>query len=125
MTNREQTTTLAWERFVLCLLFCCAVVLLFSFLPFFLFFFAALSWLFVFVSIFLFFFSPFFLSFSSSLQPYPGSQFPGISVFYKTTDGKVYRFYSVYARGLDLVNSTHSLHDLLPNGRNGFDARFD
>lgn len=50
-------------------------------------------------------------------KPY-GEEMPGLSVFYKDTDGSVYRTYSTYARGLDMLNATYHYLDLVPAGRN-------
>ncbi len=42
---------------------------------------------------------------------------PGLSVFYKDADGSIYRTYSCYARGLDMLNSAYHYLDLVPKGR--------
>jgi predicted dithiol-disulfide oxidoreductase (DUF899 family) len=42
---------------------------------------------------------------------------PGLSVFYKDTDGTIYRTYACYARGLDMLNSAYQYLDLVPKGR--------
>jgi predicted dithiol-disulfide oxidoreductase (DUF899 family) len=42
---------------------------------------------------------------------------PGISVFYKDTDGTVYHTYSCYSRGLDMLNGAYHYLDLAPKGR--------
>ena len=42
---------------------------------------------------------------------------PGLSVFKKTEDGKIYHTYSGYARGLEPMNAAWGLLDLLPHGR--------
>jgi predicted dithiol-disulfide oxidoreductase (DUF899 family) len=41
----------------------------------------------------------------------------GVSVFYKEPSGAVYRTYSAYARGIDMVNSAYHYLDLVPKGR--------
>jgi predicted dithiol-disulfide oxidoreductase (DUF899 family) len=41
----------------------------------------------------------------------------GISVFYKDAAGTVFHTYSAYARGIDMLNGTYQLLDLLPKGR--------
>jgi predicted dithiol-disulfide oxidoreductase (DUF899 family) len=41
----------------------------------------------------------------------------GISVFYKDPAGHVFRTYSTYARGIDLMNTTYNYLDLAPKGR--------
>ncbi len=42
---------------------------------------------------------------------------PGISAFVKEPDGAVYRTYSAYARGLDMLNPAYQLLDLTTLGR--------
>ena len=51
--------------------------------------------------------------------PYAGSMtdLPGLSVFFKDTDGSLFHTYSTYARGLDPLNSAYQLLDLVPKGR--------
>lgn len=51
------------------------------------------------------------------MTSFPASERPGISVFYKDDDGTIYHTYSCYARGLDMLNGTYHLLDLLPKGR--------
>lgn len=43
---------------------------------------------------------------------------PGISVFYKDDTGDIFHTYSTYSRGLDILNGTYNLLDLVPEGRN-------
>jgi predicted dithiol-disulfide oxidoreductase (DUF899 family) len=43
-------------------------------------------------------------------------EMPGISVFAKDGDA-IYHTYSTYARGIDMVNGTYQLLDLVPKGR--------
>jgi predicted dithiol-disulfide oxidoreductase (DUF899 family) len=45
------------------------------------------------------------------------SEREGISVFYRDTDGRIFHTYSTYARGIDAVNGTYQLLDLVPKGR--------
>jgi predicted dithiol-disulfide oxidoreductase (DUF899 family) len=42
---------------------------------------------------------------------------PGISVFVKGDDGAIYRAYSTYSRGIDLMNGAYNYMDLTPKGR--------
>ncbi len=44
-------------------------------------------------------------------------EMPGLSVFAFGPDGAVYRTYSTYARGLDLLIGAYNLLDLVPKGR--------
>jgi predicted dithiol-disulfide oxidoreductase (DUF899 family) len=46
-----------------------------------------------------------------------GAEMPGISVFSRDRDGNVFRTYSCYARGLDMLNTAYHYLDLVPNGR--------
>ena len=46
-----------------------------------------------------------------------GTETPGISVFYKDARGDVYRTYSAYSRGLDMMNAAYHYLDLVPKGR--------
>jgi len=41
----------------------------------------------------------------------------GLSVFHKDAAGAIYRTYSCYGRGIDLLNGTYNFLDLLPKGR--------
>ncbi len=45
------------------------------------------------------------------------SELPGISVFFKDTEGKVFHTYSCYARGLDMLNTAYHYLVLVPKGR--------
>lgn len=42
---------------------------------------------------------------------------PGISVFYRDEEGVIYRTYSAYSRGVEMVNAAFHYLDLLPKGR--------
>ncbi len=50
------------------------------------------------------------------------SEAPGISVFFKDSDGKIYHTYSTYERGLDMLNVAYHYMDLVPKGRDEKDA---
>ena len=41
----------------------------------------------------------------------------GISVFFRNETDEVFRTYSTYARGIDMVNGTYQFLDLVPKGR--------
>lgn len=45
------------------------------------------------------------------------SDLPGISVFYRDDDGRIYRTYSTYGRGIEMMNAAYQYLDLLPKGR--------
>ena len=55
-------------------------------------------------------------------DPDGDTDLPGISVFIKTDDGKMYHTYSCYARGIDLMNTAYNYLDLTPKGRDEGDA---
>jgi hypothetical protein len=40
-----------------------------------------------------------------------------VSVFYKDAAGNLFRTYSAYARGIDLLNTAYNYIDLVPKGR--------
>jgi len=50
-------------------------------------------------------------------RSFPSPEAPGLSVFFKDTDGAVYHTYSCYSRGLDMLNGAYHLLDLVPKGR--------
>jgi predicted dithiol-disulfide oxidoreductase (DUF899 family) len=41
----------------------------------------------------------------------------GLSVFTKDSSGAIFRTYSTYARGIDMINGTYQILDLVPKGR--------
>ncbi|HEX6487428.1 MAG TPA: thioredoxin family protein [Candidatus Dormibacteraeota bacterium] len=45
------------------------------------------------------------------------SEAPGISVFHRADDGRIYHTYSAYSRGLDMLNVAYHYLDLVPKGR--------
>src|SRR5205823_2450146 len=55
-----------------------------------------------------------------TIKPY-GQETPGLSAFRKSSggadDGAIYRTYSTYARGLDVLNGTYHLLDMTSKGR--------
>src|SRR5215471_10132679 len=48
---------------------------------------------------------------------FPSEEGPGLSVFYKDSDGQIYHTYSTYGRGLDILLTTYNYLDLTPKGR--------
>ena len=55
---------------------------------------------------------------------FPADEAPGISVFAKGEDGRIYHSYSTYGRGLDMLNAGYHFLDLVPNGRNEDDLPY-
>ena len=53
-----------------------------------------------------------------TMQKLNGDEQPGLSVFTKDEDGNIYRTYSTYERGLDLLVGAYNYLDLTPKGRN-------
>ena len=51
-----------------------------------------------------------------TLAPY-GQEAPGLSAFRRDEDGTIYRTYSTYARGLDVLNGAYHLLDATSKGR--------
>lgn len=50
-------------------------------------------------------------------QPFPLEEAPGISVFCRDDAGRVFRTYSCYGRGVEVMMGTYPLLDLTPKGR--------
>jgi predicted dithiol-disulfide oxidoreductase (DUF899 family) len=48
---------------------------------------------------------------------FPSTEAPGVSVFRKDAAGAVFHTYSCYSRGLDMLNGSYHMLDLLPKGR--------
>lgn len=51
------------------------------------------------------------------MMEFPSEERPGLSVFYKDTDGTIYHTYSAYARGLDILVGAYNFLDMAPKGR--------
>ena len=45
------------------------------------------------------------------------SEREGVSVFFKDKRGDIFRTYSTYARGIDMLNTDYNYLDLVPKGR--------
>jgi predicted dithiol-disulfide oxidoreductase (DUF899 family) len=56
-------------------------------------------------------------SYNYAPQAPVGSEREGFSAFYKDPQGTIYHTYSTYARGIDLLNGTYNVLDLMPKGR--------
>jgi predicted dithiol-disulfide oxidoreductase (DUF899 family) len=52
-----------------------------------------------------------------AVSGFPSEEGPGISVFARNPAGEVFHTYSTYGRGLDILNGTYNLLDLVPKGR--------
>lgn len=51
-----------------------------------------------------------------TIKPH-GQESPGLSAFRREADGTIFRTYSTYARGLDMLNGTYQLLDITAKGR--------
>ena len=54
----------------------------------------------------------------------PGDEMPGISVFLKDDAGAVFRTYSTYGRGVEVMMGTYAMLDLVPKGRDERDVPY-
>jgi predicted dithiol-disulfide oxidoreductase (DUF899 family) len=57
------------------------------------------------------------VDYNFGMNKFPSAEAPGISVFYKGKNGKVFHTYSAYARGTENVVNTYNYLDLIPKGR--------
>jgi predicted dithiol-disulfide oxidoreductase (DUF899 family) len=48
---------------------------------------------------------------------FSGEEAPGLSVFYKNAEGEIFRTYSTFARGLDILLGAYNYLDVTPKGR--------
>jgi predicted dithiol-disulfide oxidoreductase (DUF899 family) len=55
-------------------------------------------------------------------RPYPITELPGMSVFFKDDEGNIFHTYSTYARGLDIFLTAYHVLDIVPKGRDEADA---
>jgi predicted dithiol-disulfide oxidoreductase (DUF899 family) len=64
------------------------------------------------------------VSYNFGVQPFPSTEAPGLSVFFKSADGAVFHTYSTYGRGGEVLMGTYALLDLVPRGRDEGSLRF-
>lgn len=57
------------------------------------------------------------VQYNYTVQPLKSQEQPGLTVFVKTPEGRIFRTYATYERGLDLLLTTYNLLDLTPKGR--------
>jgi predicted dithiol-disulfide oxidoreductase (DUF899 family) len=57
------------------------------------------------------------VDYNYTMQPFPSEEAPGVSVFYKDTDGGIFHTYSAYGRGVEQLVGTYMVLDMVPNGR--------
>lgn len=58
------------------------------------------------------------------LEPFPGTDAPGFSVFYKDENGEIFHTYSAYGRGTETTMNAYNFLDLAPKGRDEDGLRF-
>jgi predicted dithiol-disulfide oxidoreductase (DUF899 family) len=51
------------------------------------------------------------------VSPFPSTEGPGVSAFYKDENGEVFHTYSTFARGGDILINTYNYLDIAPKGR--------
>jgi predicted dithiol-disulfide oxidoreductase (DUF899 family) len=64
------------------------------------------------------------VNYNYDFNPFPVTEAPGISVFFKDDDGNIFHTYSSYARGLDIFIGTYNLLDIVPKGRDEDGLRY-
>ena len=57
-------------------------------------------------------------------QAFQGEEAPGISVFYRNDAGEIFRTYSTYGRGVEVMMGTYRMLDLTPKGRDERDVPY-
>jgi predicted dithiol-disulfide oxidoreductase (DUF899 family) len=59
-----------------------------------------------------------------NLEPFPGTDAPGFSVFYKDARAEIFHTYSAYGRGTETTMNAYNFLDLVPKGRDEDGLRF-
>jgi predicted dithiol-disulfide oxidoreductase (DUF899 family) len=57
------------------------------------------------------------VGYNYEMQDVGSDEMPGLSAFYRDTDGGIFHTYSGYARGLDSLVGTYNFLDVAPKGR--------
>jgi predicted dithiol-disulfide oxidoreductase (DUF899 family) len=57
------------------------------------------------------------VDYNYTLQEFPSTEAPGLSVFYKDAADSVFHTYSTYGRGLEILVGAYMILDLVPKGR--------
>jgi predicted dithiol-disulfide oxidoreductase (DUF899 family) len=63
-------------------------------------------------------------NYNYDFKPFPVTEAPGISVFFKDDGGNIFHTYSSYARGLDIFLGVYNLLDIVPRGRDEGGLRY-
>ncbi len=64
------------------------------------------------------------VDYNFDMTEFPSEEAPGISVFYKDSNGNIFHTYSAYARGTEASAGTYQFLDLVPKGRDEQDLPF-
>ncbi|EJL84607.1 hypothetical protein PMI15_02086 [Polaromonas sp. CF318] len=57
------------------------------------------------------------VNYNYGMTEFPAEEAPGISLFYKDGEGRVFHTYSTYGRGVEVMMGTYNMLDLTPKGR--------
>lgn len=57
------------------------------------------------------------VNYNYTMQEFPSTEGPGLSVFYKDAAGDVFHTYSTYGRGVEQLMGTYRILDVVPKGR--------
>ena len=57
------------------------------------------------------------VNYNYTMQEFPSTEAPGLSIFYKDATGRIFHTYSTYGRGLDQLLTTYRILDSVPKGR--------
>lgn len=64
------------------------------------------------------------VAYNFDVWDFVSDELPGVSVFVKGEDGSIYRTYSAYSRGIDILNGAYNYLDLAPKGRDEQDLSY-
>lgn len=62
------------------------------------------------------------VNYNYGMVEFPAEEAPGISLFYKDGEGRVFHTYSTYGRGVEVMMGTYNMLDLAPKGRDEHDG---
>lgn len=62
------------------------------------------------------------VNYNYGMTEFPAEEAPGISLFYKDGEGRVFHTYSTYGRGVEVMMGTYNMLDLTPKGRDEHDG---
>jgi predicted dithiol-disulfide oxidoreductase (DUF899 family) len=57
------------------------------------------------------------VDYNYTLQEFPSTEAPGLSVFHKDENGDIFHTYSTYGRGVESLMGTYNILDFVPKGR--------